>query len=62
MRDSALLGKLLKDAGGYSEGITAEYENEMRVYGSQAVATSYGIATSQFGVLIDEETSPTVGG
>ncbi|KAH8659363.1 hypothetical protein BGZ60DRAFT_415109 [Tricladium varicosporioides] len=54
VRDSALLGKLISEAGGYKEGVTAAYEKEMRVYGSEAVATSYGLATSQFGVVIDE--------
>ena len=62
MRDSALLGRLLADAGGYRPGLTQEYEKNMRVYGSEAVKSSYGMATSQFGVLIDERTSPTVGG
>ncbi|KAI5359177.1 putative FAD-binding domain, FAD/NAD(P)-binding domain superfamily [Septoria linicola] len=61
VRDSALLGKLLAEAGGWKEGITAEYEKKMRVYASEAVATSYGMATSQFGVTIDESSSPTVG-
>lgn len=30
-------------------------------YGSEAVATSYGMATQTFGISIDEERSPTVG-
>lgn len=59
VRDSALLGGLLTEAGGYREGITAAYEKEMRVYGSEAVKASYGMATGQFGVKIDEN-SPTV--
>ncbi|KZZ93818.1 FAD-binding domain protein [Moelleriella libera RCEF 2490] len=59
-RDSALLGRLLADKGGYDAGVTAAYEKEMRVYGSEAVAASYGMAVSQFGVSIDEATSPTV--
>ena len=54
VQDSALLGRLLAEAGGYKEGITAAYEKEMRVYGSRAVATSYGIAKAQFGIVIDE--------
>ncbi|KAI9696285.1 MAG: hypothetical protein M1820_008208 [Bogoriella megaspora] len=58
-RDSALLGRLLTEAGGYKDGITAAYEKEMRVYASEAVASSYGMATKQFGVVIDEN-SPTV--
>lgn len=55
VQDSALLGKLLAEAGGYKEGITAAYEKKMRVYGSAAVAASYGMAKSQFGVEINED-------
>lgn len=62
VRDSALLGRLLREAGGFKDGITAAYEEKMRVYASEAVATSYGMATSLYGVVIDEKTSPTVGG
>lgn len=54
VRDSALLGRLLAEAGGYKDGVTAAYENEMRVYASEAVKTSYGLAKTNFGVLIDE--------
>ncbi|KAI1372393.1 putative zeaxanthin epoxidase, chloroplastic [Hypoxylon crocopeplum] len=61
VRDSELLGRLLAEAGGYKDGITLAYEKEMRVYGSEAVRTSYGLATKQFGILIDEESTPTVG-
>ncbi|KAH6666229.1 FAD-binding domain protein [Halenospora varia] len=57
VQDSALLGRLISEAGGYKEGVTAAYEKEMRVYGSAAVATSYGLATSQFGVVIDENSA-----
>ena len=57
VQDSALLGKLL--ANGYNSNVTAEYEKEMRVYGSAAVKTSYGMAVDQFGITIDEN-SPTV--
>jgi 2-polyprenyl-6-methoxyphenol hydroxylase-like FAD-dependent oxidoreductase len=60
VRDSALLGKLIVEAGGFAEGVTAAYEREMRVYGSAAVKASYAMAAAQFGVTIDEETSPTV--
>jgi 2-polyprenyl-6-methoxyphenol hydroxylase-like FAD-dependent oxidoreductase len=59
VRDSALLGRLIAEAGGFKNGVTAEYEKEMRVYGSEAVATSYGTAKHAFGILIDEN-SPTV--
>jgi len=54
VRDSALLGRLLREAGGYSEGVTAAYEKGMRVYASEAVRSSYGTATKAFGAHIDE--------
>ncbi|KAH7127363.1 hypothetical protein EDB81DRAFT_141120 [Dactylonectria macrodidyma] len=60
VRDSALLGRLLREAGGYKDGVTAAYEEEMRVYGSEAVNKSYTTAASSFGISIDEETSLTV--
>ncbi|KAL9601237.1 MAG: hypothetical protein Q9219_002642 [cf. Caloplaca sp. 3 TL-2023] len=59
VRDSALLGKLVAEADGYAEGVTAAYEKEMRLYASEAVGISYNFAKAQFGVLIDEN-SPTV--
>jgi 2-polyprenyl-6-methoxyphenol hydroxylase-like FAD-dependent oxidoreductase len=59
VRDSALLGKLLAEAGGWKDGVTAAYEKEMRVYASEAVRGSYSMATKQFGVIINEN-SPTV--
>ncbi|KAI1112537.1 hypothetical protein F5Y14DRAFT_266500 [Nemania sp. NC0429] len=59
VRDSALLGRLLAEAGGFSDGVTAAYEKEMRVYASEAVRTSYGLARTQFGITIDENT-PTI--
>lgn len=55
-RDSALLGRLLTEAGGYSSSVTATYEREMRVYASEAVKTSYGGAKAQWGINIDENT------
>jgi 2-polyprenyl-6-methoxyphenol hydroxylase-like FAD-dependent oxidoreductase len=57
VRDSALLGRLLGDAGGNEPGITAAYEKEMRVYGSEAVAYSFGMAQRQFKVK-GEHVSP----
>ncbi|KAL7781563.1 hypothetical protein V8C37DRAFT_398151 [Trichoderma ceciliae] len=60
VQDSALLGKLLHEAGGYKPGVTAAYEQEMRVYASKAVLKSYTSAVSSFGVKIDEETSSTI--
>jgi len=59
VRDSALLGRLLAEAGGHADGVTAAYEKEMRVYASEAVSQSYGMAKGQFGITIDEN-SPTV--
>ncbi|KAI1198766.1 hypothetical protein F5X97DRAFT_139741 [Nemania serpens] len=59
VRDSALLGRLLTEAGGFSDGVTAAYEKGMRVYASEAVRTSYGLARTQFGITIDENT-PTI--
>ncbi|KAF2677500.1 FAD/NAD(P)-binding domain-containing protein [Lentithecium fluviatile CBS 122367] len=59
VRDSALLGRLLAEAGGFKEGVTAAYEKAMRVYASEAVKKSYGQAAGQFGVKIDEST-PTL--
>ena len=60
VRDSALLGRLLGEAGGYAPGVTAAYEKEMRVYGSEAVHQSYSMATKQFNVIIDENSSAVV--
>ncbi|KAL2158827.1 hypothetical protein VTH06DRAFT_4019 [Thermothelomyces fergusii] len=60
VRDAALLGRLLRDAGGCAPGVTAAYERGMRVYASRAVAQSYANAVRQFGIAIDEETTPTV--
>ncbi|KAK0668054.1 hypothetical protein QBC41DRAFT_356880 [Cercophora samala] len=57
VRDSALLGRLLGEAGGYKAGVTELYEREMRIYASEAVRESYSTAIKQFGILIDEETS-----
>ncbi|KAL9082485.1 MAG: hypothetical protein Q9165_008881 [Trypethelium subeluteriae] len=59
VRDSALLGRLIAEAGGYKDGVTAAYEKEMRVYASEAVKASYGMATAQYDVTLDEN-SPTV--
>jgi 2-polyprenyl-6-methoxyphenol hydroxylase-like FAD-dependent oxidoreductase len=54
VRDSALLGRLLGDAGGSKPGITAAYEKEMRIYGSEAVAYSFGMAQKQFKINGDD--------
>jgi 2-polyprenyl-6-methoxyphenol hydroxylase-like FAD-dependent oxidoreductase len=56
VKDSALLGKLLAQSGGYREGLTKEYEDEMRAYGSEAVKQSYAHGKVQFGTEINEST------
>lgn len=53
-RDSELLGRLIIKAGGYKDSVAAAYEKEMRVYASEAVRASYGMAKGQFGIDIDE--------
>ena len=55
MRDSALLGRLLAESDGSIDGVTAEYEESMRAYASEAVATSYGMAKQQLGLSIKED-------
>jgi 2-polyprenyl-6-methoxyphenol hydroxylase-like FAD-dependent oxidoreductase len=55
-RDSALLGRLLAEAGGYKEGLTEAYEKEMRVYASEAVKESFAQSSSSFDTKIDENT------
>ncbi|CAI6336522.1 unnamed protein product [Periconia digitata] len=60
LRDSALLGRLIVEAGGYKEGITEAYEKEMRVYASQAVKESYGQAYKQFGARDIDSSTPTL--
>ncbi|KAF5020314.1 hypothetical protein F66182_7690 [Fusarium sp. NRRL 66182] len=60
VQDSALLGRLLREAGGYSPGVTAAYEKEMRVYASKAVGESYSMAAKGFGIEIDEDKTPVV--
>jgi 2-polyprenyl-6-methoxyphenol hydroxylase-like FAD-dependent oxidoreductase len=57
VKDSALLGRLIAEAGGFKDGVTAAYEKEMRVYASEAVRHSYGLATSQFGIHINENSN-----
>jgi 2-polyprenyl-6-methoxyphenol hydroxylase-like FAD-dependent oxidoreductase len=60
VRDSALLGRSLGEAGGFAPGVTEAYEKGMRVYASAAVHQSYSTATGSFNIKIDEETSNTV--
>ena len=60
VRDSALLGHLLHEAGGWKEGVTEEYEKKMREYASEAVRSSYAMASKLFAFTIDPESTPTV--
>lgn len=59
VQDAALLGKLIHEAGGYREGLTAEYEEKMRVYASEAVRMSSKFASMAWDMKIDEDT-PTI--
>ena len=60
VRDSALLGKLLQEAGGWAPGVTEAYEKKMRVYASEAVASSYHLGTESFGIAIEENKTKLV--
>jgi 2-polyprenyl-6-methoxyphenol hydroxylase-like FAD-dependent oxidoreductase len=60
VQDSALLGRLLREAGGFDPSVTGAYEKEMRVYASAAVHQSYSAAVGGFGIKIDEDSTPTV--
>jgi 2-polyprenyl-6-methoxyphenol hydroxylase-like FAD-dependent oxidoreductase len=48
LRDAAFLGRLIADAQGWTEGITSEYEREMRVYASEHVKMSFEEASGRF--------------
>jgi len=50
LKDAALIGRLLGDAGGWEEGVTKTYEDEMRVYASENVRMSFEAASKQFGI------------
>ncbi|KAF2866033.1 hypothetical protein BDV95DRAFT_611912 [Massariosphaeria phaeospora] len=56
VRDAALLGRLLAEAGGWGEGVTKAYEDEMRVYAGVEVKKSYEQARIAFGIVIDADT------
>ena len=65
VRDSALLGRLIAEAwdrgdGDRWTGVTEAYEKEMRIYATEAVKASYGMASGQFGIDIDLENAPTI--
>lgn len=64
-RDSALLGRLTREAwergnGDNWEGVTEMFEKEMRVYASEAVKASYNQATGMFGAKIYLDSTPTI--
>lgn len=48
LRDAAFIGKLLKEKGGWYEGLTDEYEREMRGYAGENVKMSYETAAGRF--------------
>jgi 2-polyprenyl-6-methoxyphenol hydroxylase-like FAD-dependent oxidoreductase len=50
LKDAALLGRLLGDAGGWKEGLTKEYEREMRAYASPNVKMSFERASRMFAI------------
>lgn len=65
VRDSALLGRLIREAwergdGNHWKGVTEAYEQEMRIYASEAVKASYAQASDQFDATIDLESTPTI--
>ncbi|KAH9866804.1 hypothetical protein J1614_008497 [Plenodomus biglobosus] len=65
VRDSALLGRLIREAwergdGNHWKGVTEAYEQEMRIYASEAVKASYAQASDQFNAKIDLESTPTI--
>jgi len=65
VRDSALLGRLLKEAwdrgdGDGWEGVTEAYEKEMRLYASEAVKSSYTLVAGQFNATIAITKAPVV--
>ncbi|KAK5172673.1 uncharacterized protein LTR77_002793 [Saxophila tyrrhenica] len=50
LRDAAFIGRLLGQAGGWREGLTSEYEKEMRVYASENVKMSFETASQRFNI------------
>lgn len=49
-RDAAFIGRLLKQVGGWQEGVTQEYEKEMRAYASENVKMSFEAAAKRFNI------------
>jgi 2-polyprenyl-6-methoxyphenol hydroxylase-like FAD-dependent oxidoreductase len=50
LKDAALLGRLIAKAQGWKEGITGEYEREMREYASENVKMSYEEAAGRMNI------------
>src|SRR5262249_33998692 len=50
LRDAALLGRRLAEAGGWNDRLAAEYEREMRVYASANVKMSFEMASRLFAI------------
>ncbi|KFY97461.1 hypothetical protein V500_02054 [Pseudogymnoascus sp. VKM F-4518 (FW-2643)] len=56
MRDAALLGRLLREKGGWGEEVGRAYEGAMREFAGEAVRLSYELARGQIGIVIGEGT------
>ena len=50
-KDAALLGRLLKEGGGWAESVAKRYEQDMRVYASDNVRMSFEVAAKQFNIV-----------
>ncbi|KAK9422341.1 putative FAD-binding domain-containing protein [Seiridium unicorne] len=50
LRDAELLGRLIAEGKGWREGLTRDYEEEMRIYASQNVKDSWEAASKQFSI------------
>lgn len=50
LKDAALLGRLIAEAGGWEEGLTGEYEREMRGYADENVKMSFEEAKGRMNI------------
>jgi 2-polyprenyl-6-methoxyphenol hydroxylase-like FAD-dependent oxidoreductase len=50
LKDAAILGRLFGAASGWKEGLTADYEREMRPYASANVKMSFERASRLFAI------------
>lgn len=56
-RDSALLGRLLAEAGGWRDGVTADYEKGMKPYAGEQVAMNHEMAKFLYGVEVSSSSA-----